>query len=328
MLAGVVTGEADSQSLDLGLDPVSELGEGPSAKGSEEFLPTQAPQTENRSPALSSEQFREKRAAILDFRRKRLIAGRGAVRDCGNEDSLEPQAVRRVVAGGLVGKAGAMKGAVKPIPRPVAREHSPGTVGAVRRGRKSYDQLGCLGVAEIRYGPSPVLPIPKACPLFLPHPLSPFDEPRAVPATLDPLVQSFPRHVSLWTFHRIMARLRAIGSDQTLLDVRKMPIYEYEPLDRDCLMCSGRVEVIQGISDPPLVYCPYCGLGVKRVISKASIAVSKKVDPEKAAERGFSTFRRVGKGAWEKVAGPGDSDSPPPTDAPKDGVIDVSQLDD
>lgn len=113
-----------------------------------------------------------------------------------------------------------------------------------------------------------------------------------------------------------------------MLDVRKMPIYEYEPLDRDCLMCSGRVEVIQGISDPPLVYCPYCGLGVKRVISKASIAVSKRVDPEKAAERGFSTFRRVGKGAWEKVAGPGDSDAPKPVDAPKDGVIDVSQLED
>ena len=83
-----------------------------------------------------------------------------------------------------------------------------------------------------------------------------------------------------------------------------MPIYEYEPVDRDCLMCEGRVEVLQAIKDEALDYCPYCGMEVRRVISKASIKVVKVPDAEAAAKKGFTTFRRAGKGVWEKVAGP------------------------
>ena len=83
-----------------------------------------------------------------------------------------------------------------------------------------------------------------------------------------------------------------------------MPIYEYEPVDRECLMCEGRVEVLQGIEEGALEYCPYCGMGVRRVISKASIKVVKSTDPVAAAKRGFTTFRRAGKGVWEKVASP------------------------
>jgi len=85
-----------------------------------------------------------------------------------------------------------------------------------------------------------------------------------------------------------------------------MPIYEYEPKDRDCLMCEGRVEVLQAIDDPALEYCPHCGLDVRRVISRASIKVDKGITPEAAAKKGFSTYRRAGKGTWEKVAGPGE----------------------
>lgn len=83
-----------------------------------------------------------------------------------------------------------------------------------------------------------------------------------------------------------------------------MPIYEYEPDDRDCLMCEGRVEVLQGIEESALAYCPYCGLGVRRVISRASIKVEKGMSAEAAAKKGFTTFRRAGKGTWERVAGP------------------------
>jgi putative FmdB family regulatory protein len=84
-----------------------------------------------------------------------------------------------------------------------------------------------------------------------------------------------------------------------------MPIYEYEPDDRECLMCPGRIEVIQGIGEEALTYCPDCGLGVKRVVSRASFKVSKPSGADKAAAKGLSTFRRVEKGKWEKVAGPG-----------------------
>lgn len=84
-----------------------------------------------------------------------------------------------------------------------------------------------------------------------------------------------------------------------------MPIYEYEPLDRDCLMCSGRVDVIQGIDEEPLAYCPDCGLSVRRVISRAAFRMARPSGADRAAQGGFSTWRRAEKGVWEKVAGPG-----------------------
>ena len=84
-----------------------------------------------------------------------------------------------------------------------------------------------------------------------------------------------------------------------------MPIYEYEPDDRECLMCEGRVAVIQDASEEPLQFCPHCGLEVRRVISKASIKIGGRTDFDRAARKGFTTFRRSGAGTWEKVAGEG-----------------------
>jgi len=84
-----------------------------------------------------------------------------------------------------------------------------------------------------------------------------------------------------------------------------MPIYEYEPDGHDCLICNGRTEVIQKITDEALKYCPTCGLEVKRVVSRASFKLGIQSNPEKAAQKGFSTFKRVEKGKWEKVGGEG-----------------------
>lgn len=82
-----------------------------------------------------------------------------------------------------------------------------------------------------------------------------------------------------------------------------MPIYEYEPEDRDCFLCEGVVEVMQGISEDPLKFCPTCGLSVHRIISRASFKLGTNVDPDNAAAKGFSTWKKAGKGVWEKVAG-------------------------
>lgn len=83
-----------------------------------------------------------------------------------------------------------------------------------------------------------------------------------------------------------------------------MPIYEYEPDDeRECFLCEGVVEVMQGIEDEPLKYCPTCGLGVRRLISRAAFKIDSGVTAEKAASRGFATWKKSGKGTWEKVAG-------------------------
>src|SRR5580704_5821568 len=84
-----------------------------------------------------------------------------------------------------------------------------------------------------------------------------------------------------------------------------MPIYEYEPDDRECLMCDGHVDVIQDLSEEPLKYCPSCGLEVRRVISRASFSMRMAPSSQKAADRGFTTWKRSGEGVWEKVAGGG-----------------------
>ena len=84
-----------------------------------------------------------------------------------------------------------------------------------------------------------------------------------------------------------------------------MPIYEYEPDDRECLMCEGRIQVIQGIEEEPLKFCPDCGLDVKRVISRATFKMARPSGADRAASKGLTTFRRAERGVWEKVAGPG-----------------------
>ncbi len=92
-----------------------------------------------------------------------------------------------------------------------------------------------------------------------------------------------------------------------------MPIYEYEPVDRDCQICSGRIEVIQKHDEPALEYCPTCGLSVGRVVSQASFHVDRS-SIESAGKKGFTTFRRLEKGRYEKVSGEGPNviDAPDP----------------
>jgi putative FmdB family regulatory protein len=84
-----------------------------------------------------------------------------------------------------------------------------------------------------------------------------------------------------------------------------MPIYEYEPVDHDCLICEGRVEVLQGLKEEPCQFCPTCGLAVRRVVSRASFELKRGVDPERASTRGFTTYKKAQKGTYEKIAGVG-----------------------
>lgn len=84
-----------------------------------------------------------------------------------------------------------------------------------------------------------------------------------------------------------------------------MPIYEYEPEDRECFLCDGRVEVIQSVHEEPLKICPTCGLEVRRVISRPAFKIDNAVSADKAAERGFTTYKKVGQGQYERIAGEG-----------------------
>jgi putative FmdB family regulatory protein len=84
-----------------------------------------------------------------------------------------------------------------------------------------------------------------------------------------------------------------------------MPVYEYEHVEGDCELGETRFAVIQRASEDALEDCPWCGEPVKRVVSRVSVVKSRKFSAGKAADRGFTTWRRAGFGQWEKVAGEG-----------------------
>lgn len=85
-----------------------------------------------------------------------------------------------------------------------------------------------------------------------------------------------------------------------------MPVYEYLAEDCEgCEHCRTRFQWLQSISEDPLTQCPKCGGPVARIVSKSSFKVGQNVSPEKAAKHGFTTFKKAGKGTWEKLAGPG-----------------------
>lgn len=84
-----------------------------------------------------------------------------------------------------------------------------------------------------------------------------------------------------------------------------MPVYEYEPDDRECLICDGKVAILQEVGEEPARYCPHCGLEIKRIVSKASFSFAKDASPEEAAKKGFTVYRRLETGVYEKAAGEG-----------------------
>jgi putative FmdB family regulatory protein len=84
-----------------------------------------------------------------------------------------------------------------------------------------------------------------------------------------------------------------------------MPVYEYEHLYDECELCDFRFAVIQAVEEEPLEYCPSCGLEVRRVVSAVSVVSTRDFNPGRAAEKGFTTWKKSGAGEWEKVAGEG-----------------------
>jgi hypothetical protein len=84
-----------------------------------------------------------------------------------------------------------------------------------------------------------------------------------------------------------------------------MPIYVYEHVYDRCPISGDVFEVIQGSDEEPLRYCPGCGLEVRRTVGPVNIKLTPRFDPERAARRGFTTWRKTGDGQWEKLAGSG-----------------------
>ena len=84
-----------------------------------------------------------------------------------------------------------------------------------------------------------------------------------------------------------------------------MPIYEYEHIDKPCLL--GNVfEARQSVHDEPLNSCPNCAGSVRKLISRINIS-NPKSDRE-LRDLGFTKLVRRDDGVYENVtARDGDS---------------------
>ncbi len=87
-----------------------------------------------------------------------------------------------------------------------------------------------------------------------------------------------------------------------------MPIYEYEPKDGDCSKCDGRFEDLQSLNDKPHETCPTCDKPCHRVFSKfyaKTWRTKTSVSEKNLAKKGFTQYKKVGKGQYEKSFGTG-----------------------
>jgi len=86
-----------------------------------------------------------------------------------------------------------------------------------------------------------------------------------------------------------------------------MPIYAYRAEAQGCDHCSGGFDVLQKLSDPPLTHCPQCGGAVQQLISAPAVAIggAHLLNEKRIGEKGFTQYRKIGKGVYEKTAGKG-----------------------
>lgn len=88
-----------------------------------------------------------------------------------------------------------------------------------------------------------------------------------------------------------------------------MPFYEYQSKNPDtgCRYCMTGFERLQKLSDAALLACPECAGPVKRVISAPNVQSghAHMHKPANLEKSGFTQYRKVGKGKYEKTAGKG-----------------------
>ena len=80
-----------------------------------------------------------------------------------------------------------------------------------------------------------------------------------------------------------------------------MPLYEYELCDGNCAACGGQFTLRRPITAPELTACPACRKPVRKVISGFSTPHHlKPLSTTDAKKAGFSVFKRVNKGEYER----------------------------
>ncbi len=87
-----------------------------------------------------------------------------------------------------------------------------------------------------------------------------------------------------------------------------MPIFEYRASgEAGCAHCREGFDQLQKLSEPPLEHCPRCGAPVQQQIGAPALAIGGAylLKEKKIGEAGFTQYRKIGKGVYEKTAGKG-----------------------
>ena len=86
-----------------------------------------------------------------------------------------------------------------------------------------------------------------------------------------------------------------------------MPFYVYSPnTTAQCDYCEGGFEHLQKLDDDLLTRCPECSAPVERVVTAANLASpSPSLKEDNIEKHGFTQYRKVEKGVYEKTVGTG-----------------------
>jgi len=86
-----------------------------------------------------------------------------------------------------------------------------------------------------------------------------------------------------------------------------MPIYEYQAAGQtSCNHCKNAFEVMQKLTDQTLMFCPECHNPVSRKISRPNLSTTTpSLKQDNLDKHGFTQFKKVEKGVYEKTAGKG-----------------------
>lgn len=79
-----------------------------------------------------------------------------------------------------------------------------------------------------------------------------------------------------------------------------MPIYEYRAVKQGCSYCRKGFDVLQKISEAPLVTCPRCGGSVRKAVSMFRANVIEDSEQAIALENKLKEYESEGK--WSHAA--------------------------
>ena len=86
-----------------------------------------------------------------------------------------------------------------------------------------------------------------------------------------------------------------------------MPIYRYKAIDSGCPHCQEGFDLLQKLSEAELSVCPQCRAAIRKQICAPALAMggSHLLSEKKIGEKGFTQYKKIGKGVYEKTAGKG-----------------------